>query len=75
METKKLKMSNRKFRCILIPVLSVITLLAVILNLAASALSSTLDTYVGKGENYISAPADKKDWNAQYYDTFYTDGD
>ena len=73
METKKLKLSNRTFRRILIPILAVVTLIAIVLNIACSLLSSTLDTYVGKGEQYISTPGGRQDWDAEYYRTLYAD--
>jgi beta-glucosidase len=69
---KKLKMSNRAFRWILIPLLSLLTVVALLVNIAANALSSTLDTYVGAGETYLSVPKDKSDWDADYYSTEYT---
>lgn len=72
MEEKKLKMSNRTFRRILIPILSIVTVLALVINIACNVMASTLDTYVGAGEKYISTPNDKKDWDANYYETAFT---
>ena len=46
---EKLKMSNRRFRGILIPVMSIVGVLAVVATVAANMMSSTLDTYLGKG--------------------------
>ena len=72
MEKKqKLKMSNRKFRAILIPIMSIVLILALVINAAASMLGSTLDTYVGAGSSYIVTPNDVKDWDANYYQTLY----
>ena len=67
MEKKqKLKMSNRKFRAILIPIMSIVLILALVINAAASMLGSTLDTYVGAGSSYIITPDGVKGWDANY---------
>ena len=72
MEKKqKLKMSNRKFRAIFIPIMSIVLILALVINAAASMLGSTLDTYVGAGSSYIVTPNGVKDWDANYYQTLY----
>ena len=72
MEKKqKLKMSNRKFRAILIPIMAIILVLTLVINAAASMLGSTLDTYVGAGSSYIVTPNGVKDWDANYYQTLY----
>lgn len=73
MEKKRLKMSNRKFRAILIPIMTVITVIMVVANVACNMLASTLDTYVGKGENYISTPKDAQDVDGNYYEVCYDD--
>lgn len=73
METKRLKMSNRKFRAILIPIMSIVLVLAVIANVACNMLASTIDTYVGKGETYISTPSSAKGLDGNYYNTLHTD--
>ena len=39
-----------------IPILAVVTLIAIVLNIACSLLSSTLDTHGARGEQYISTP-------------------
>lgn len=70
---KRLKMRNGKFRAIFIPILSIFMLLVIVANIACTAMASTLDTYVGRGEKYIVTPSDKKDWNAQYYRELYSD--
>lgn len=64
----KLKMSNRKFRVLMIIPMVIIVLLAVVLTVAGSLMGSTLDTYLGKGETTIEAPAQTQGWDANYYD-------
>lgn len=75
MEKKKLKMSNRKFRAILILIMSVVTVLAIVINVAASMLGSTLDTHVGKGATSISTPSSAQGMDANYYNKLYANND
>ncbi len=72
METKaKLKMSNKKFRTILIVVMAILTVLCLIVNIAANVMAATIDTYLGAGEKYISTPNDVNNLDANYYKTSY----
>lgn len=76
MEQKvKLRMSNRAFRAILIPILTIMVVLALVANLACNMLASTLDTYVGKGETYISTPDGAVGLDGNYYQTRYANQD
>lgn len=70
MSAKKdhLKMSNRKFRALLIVPLALIALVAILLTVAGTVMKSTLDTYLGKGDTVIEAPSTSADWDATYYD-------
>ncbi|WP_322154407.1 glycoside hydrolase family 3 protein [Paratractidigestivibacter sp.] len=63
----KLKMSNLKFRVLLIIPMVLLLLIALAVNTATSMMKSTLDTYVGKGETTIVTPSDKADWDGSYY--------
>ena len=64
----KLKMSNKKFRVLLIIPMVIITLVAILATVAGNMLSSTLDTYLGKGETYVETPTDRTNWDSSYYD-------
>lgn len=64
----KLKMSNTKFRVLLIIPMVILGLVAGALNVAGGVLGSTLDTYVGKGTPELKVPSDKADWDGAYYD-------
>ena len=64
---EKKKMSNKTFRRIWIPVLSVLLVLLLIVNVAANLMSSTIDTYIGGGTKTISTPKDAQDLDANYY--------
>lgn len=69
---QKLRMSNRKFRAILIPILSIVVVLTLLANVACNMMASTLDTYVGKGETYISTPSSAQGMDGNYYKSLYT---
>lgn len=64
---EKLKMSNRRFRGILIPVMSIVGVLAVVATVAANMMSSTLDTYLGKGQGHVIQKEGVEDWDTEYY--------
>ncbi len=70
--TKKLKMSNRKFRVLIIVPLVIVALVAVILTAVGSMMGSTLDTYLGSGETYVEVPDDRTDWDSTYYEVDVT---
>lgn len=75
MEKGKLKMSNRKFKMIWIPVISIVVILCLAANIAASIFSQSLDTYLGRGERKIIKNGDMSSEDAQYYDQRYEDTD
>ncbi|MCD8383111.1 MAG: glycoside hydrolase family 3 C-terminal domain-containing protein [Clostridiales bacterium] len=69
---KRLKMSNKVFRRILTPLLAILTVVCIVLNVAAVALSTTLDTYLGAGETYLYTPSESVDLDANYYTELYS---
>ncbi|MBR1814897.1 MAG: glycoside hydrolase family 3 C-terminal domain-containing protein [Lachnospiraceae bacterium] len=75
MEKKKLKMSGKTFRRILIPILVICLLLVVVVNAAATLLSSTIDTYVGGGTKSIETPKEAQGMDANYYAVSYKDNE
>jgi beta-glucosidase len=74
MASKK-KMSNRRFRAVVIPVVALVTVLCVGVTIAAQYWSASLDTYLGKGERRVQTASDVADWDAEYYDQRYDDTD
>lgn len=68
----KLKMSNTKFKVLLIIPMVIIALVAILVTVVTDVLSTTLDTYVGAGETYVETPNDRTDWDSTYYDTEVT---
>lgn len=65
-------MSNKAFRFTLVPIMTILLVISLVANIAASMLPSTLDTYVGKGKSYIESAKDTEGWNSDYYETLYT---
>ena len=74
-KTAKLKMSNTKFRVLIIIPMVVVALVAILVTAAANLLTSTLDTYLGKGETYVETPSDKTSWDSTYYDVQVAQGE
>jgi beta-glucosidase len=64
----RLKMSNRKFRVLLIIPIVLVCIIAVAATVVGNVMSSTLDTYRGSGTTSIQKADDTKDWDADYYD-------
>lgn len=71
----KLKMSNTKFRVLLIIPMVILALVAILVTVAGNLLGSTLDTYLGKGETYVETPSDKTAWDSNYYDVQVAQGE
>lgn len=71
----KLKMSNTKFRVLLIIPMVIVALVAILVTVAGNLLGSTLDTYLGKGETYVETPSGKTAWDSNYYDVQVAQGE
>lgn len=68
---KKVRMSNAKFRAIIISIQCVLLALAVAVTCAASYWHMVLDTYLGRGEAHIVESEDTSDLDLDYYDVSY----
>ncbi len=64
----KLKMSNRKFRVLLIIPMVLLLVVGVALGLAGNIAKGLLETYVDGGTTTVNVPADKANWGGDYYD-------
>ena len=71
----KLKMSNTKFKVLLIIPMVIVALVAILATMAGVTLGSTLDTFLGKGETYVETPNDKTAWDSSYYNVQVTEGE
>ena len=47
------KMSNEKFRIILLPIIAIVIILAIVLSVAADIYSASLDMVLGRGTRHI----------------------
>lgn len=63
----KLKMSNRKFRAICIPIMAVLLIAAIIGSIVASRFAAVLDSYLGRGELHIEYAEGTENWDSHYY--------
>lgn len=70
-----MKMSNEKFRIILLPLIAVVTILAIVLSFAASAYSATLDMALGKGKRHVVEVENVSKEAAQYYEAKFPNPD
>lgn len=61
------KMSNKRFRAIMIPILSVLLVMAIVVTVVANVLGSTLDQFVGRGERHVIVPEGTENWDLDYY--------
>lgn len=66
--TPKLKMSNRKFRVLLIIPMVLLLLVGAVVGIAANVAGGALETYVDRGTTSVNVPADKASWDGNYYD-------
>ena len=63
---EKIKMSNKKFRFILIPIVAVLAVLIVVFNILCAYWAQTFDWVLGRGEVQQSGGAEGVD--AKYYE-------
>ena len=67
MKEKKLKMSNKTFRLIVIPIITVFLIFAVVLTTVTNYFTPSLDAFLGKGERTATTPSGTSDWDSEYY--------
>lgn len=71
MATDKLKMSNKRFMAILIPIMVILVALAIVLTCVANYWSMVLDVYLGRGERHTVNTIDTTGLDLEYYDVKY----
>lgn len=69
--THKLKMSNARFRAVMIPILCLLVAAAIVATSLANTWRGTLDVYLGKGDAHITNVTDTSNLNLDYYDVQY----
>ncbi len=67
------KMSAKTFRILSTIVSCILILVAVVATIAMNLLSSTMDTYLGRGERYTVTKAGSEDWQTAYYEKRFSD--
>lgn len=69
----KQKMSLRKYLIIWLPILTILVALIIAVTAIMNYFSSTMDTYLGKGERVVTTVEGTEDWDLNYYDKKYAD--
>lgn len=71
----KTKMSNEKFRVVLIPIIAVICVLGIVLTMAANAYSASLDMALGRGRRHVVKIDGVSPEATEYYDVKFPNPD
>ncbi len=71
MAKEKLKMSNKRFMAILIPIMVVLVTLAIVLTCVANYWGMVFDVYLGKGTRHVVNATDTTGLDLNYYDIQY----
>ncbi len=69
---KKLKMSNKHFKLILIPVMAIILAMSVAATAVMNYFSVSMDVYLGKGERHVENVESAEAWDTAYYEQKYS---
>ena len=67
----KLKMSNGKFRKIVIPIVSFLVIFGLVLTIGTNIFAPSLDTYLGRGERYVVGGANYSEEDTDYYNQIF----
>ena len=67
--SNKVKMSNRKFRCITLPIAAFLLIIAIVLIIAANIFAPYMDYRFGRGQSHIVGGG--TDLSAEYYTAKY----
>lgn len=66
---KKKHMSNRTFRKILVPILSVMLIFIIVINTVTTMFEGFLDTTLGRGERHVVTIEGSENWDTDFYGT------
>ncbi len=67
----KLRMSSKKLRLILIPIMAVVLVIAIAANIGMNMFASVMDDYLGRGEMKQVTADGSEDWDTNYYEDLY----
>lgn len=71
MSQYRLKMSNKRFLAIMLPIMAFVLALAIAVTIVAEYFSMSLDTYIGRGNRVVSNPTNTETWDLDYYTQKY----
>lgn len=75
MESKKLKMNNKKFVRIWAIVLAVLLVLDITATILMNFFSLSMEIFLGRGEMVTTVPDEASEWDTEYYTADYENGD
>lgn len=67
-KAKKLKMSNTKFRVLLIIPMVIVALIAILVTFLSASFDGLLDRYLGRGKTHVQTQVERVDWDSNYYE-------
>lgn len=71
MKEGKLKMSNKRFLAIMVPIMAIVLIIAVTVTCVANFFEASLDTYVGRGNRVVNNPENTENWDLEHYNQKY----
>ena len=70
-----MKMSNEKFRVIILPIVAIIIVLMIVLSMAANTYSAQLDMALGRGKRHVVEAENISEEAAEYYEALFPNPD
>lgn len=70
-----MKMSNEKFRVIVLPIVAIIVVLVIVLTMAANTYSAALDLAFGRGQRHVVDAGNVSEEAAEYYEALFPNPD
>lgn len=70
-----MKMSNEKFRVIVLPIVAIIVVLVIVLTMAANIYSAALDMAFGRGQRHVVQAENVSEEAAEYYEALFPNPD
>ena len=71
MSKQKLKMSNKRFLAIMIPIMVILLALAIVATTTCYSMPYFLDTYLGRGTRTVTPAEGTENWDTAYYNAPY----
>ena len=75
MAKNKLKMSNKRFRIIMIPIMSIVAISTITATILLNSFSLQIDSMLGKGKMHVETAEGTENWNTNYYEKLDKDFD